>query len=101
MSGKLIVEVVSASVGKDGSKLWDKLEQASIKGANAARGVARQRRMGCTGSLLPAAARRAAASGAWRELRRVLRRAVELRDGNELQKVRCAVGTARQSAAEN
>jgi hypothetical protein len=43
MSGKLIVEVVSASVGKEGSKLWDKLESASIKGTNAARSVARQR----------------------------------------------------------
>ena len=80
MSGKLIVEVVSASVGKDGSKLWDKLEQASIKGADAARGVARQRRIGvhrfplavrgaarrCVGRLARAEARAAARSGAAR-----------------------------------
>jgi hypothetical protein len=59
MSGKLIVEVVSASVGKEGSKLWDKLESASIKGAYAARGVARQRPWGApVRSGPPAAARR-------------------------------------------
>ena len=63
MSGKLIVEVVSASVGKDGSKLWEKLEQASIKGANDTRGVARQRAWGAP---VPLAGRAAPRGCVWR-----------------------------------
>ena len=83
--GKLSVEVVTASVTKKDSKLWEKALTASVKGA---------RRGGLTGGpgqrTVPGLScwpRRSAPLRA--EASRVrLARAVELRDGNEVQKVR-------------
>jgi len=43
MAGKLTVEVLTATVGKDGAKLWEKAETASIKGApGATAGLSRE-----------------------------------------------------------
>jgi hypothetical protein len=72
MAGRLTVEVLSVSVGKDGAKLWEKAEMASIKGAPP-RAPARKRPSGWHCFLCTRAAGAPRVLRALRVLTRVLR----------------------------